>query len=149
MNTEIKNTMDQYADEVRRRWGDTDAYKESERRTVDYTARDWGDLSEGMDAVMAGFAALKADGATPDSEQAKAQVEALKAFITDRMYTCTDEILAGLGQMYVADEQFLKNIDRRGEGTAAYIAACIRSFCDRQNSIAKSGICSQSGEIGE
>jgi hypothetical protein len=78
---------------------------------------------------MAGFAELKADGASPDSEQSRRQVEKLKQFITEKMYTCTDEILAGLGQMYVADERFTKNIDKHGDGTAEYIGECINSYC--------------------
>ena len=57
------------------------------------------------------------------------QVEKLKQFITGRMYTCTDEILSGLGQMYVADERFTKNIDKHGEGTAAYVSECIKRCC--------------------
>lgn len=119
----------QYAKEVRERWGETEAYKECERRTAKYTADDWNDLSAGMDAIMAGFAALKANGAAPDDEPARLQVEKLRQFITDRMYTCTDEILSGLGQMYVADDRFKKNIDKHGEGTAAYIGECIKSYC--------------------
>lgn len=117
-----------YAKEVRECWGDTEAYKESERRTAGYSQSDWNTLYDGMDAIMAGFAELKAEGASPDSEQACMQSEKLKHFITDNMYTCTDEILAGLGQMYVSDERFKKNIDKHGEGTAAYISECIKSY---------------------
>ena len=118
----------QHENEVRERWGDTEAYKESARRTADYTAADWNELSAGLDAIMKGFAGLAAEGAAPDDEQACAQVEQLKQYITERMYTCTDEILSGLGDMYVADERFRKNIDRHGEGTAAYVGECIRSY---------------------
>ena len=119
----------QYAKEVRERWGDTEAYKECERRTADHTADDRNELSAGMDAIMAGFAALKANGTDPDDEPARLQVEKLRQFITDRMYTCTDEILSGLGQLYVADERFTRNIDKHGEGAAAYVSECIKSYC--------------------
>ena len=78
---------------------------------------------------MEGFAELKTEGFAPDDEPARLQVEKLKQFITERMYTCTDEILAGLGQMYVADERFTKNIDKHGEGTAEYVSACIKICC--------------------
>lgn len=115
-----------YEKEVRERWGDTGAFKESERRTANYTATDWSELSAGMDAIMAEFAELKADGVASDDERARLQVEKLKRFITDRMYTCTDEILSGLGQMYVADDRFKKNINKHGEGTAEYISECIQ-----------------------
>ena len=120
---------DQYTKEVRECWGDTEAYKESEQRTTNYTESDWNELSAGMDAIMAGFAELKNEGVAPDDERVRLQVEKLKQFITERMYTCTDEILSGLGQMYVADERFTKNIDKHGDGTAEYTAACIKSYC--------------------
>lgn len=119
----------QYAKEVRARWGDIEAYKESAQRTADYTSADWSELRAGMDAIMAGFAELKAEGVAPDAEPARLQVEKLKQFITDRMYTCTDEILSGLGQMYVADARFTKNIDKHGSGTAAYTGECIKCYC--------------------
>ncbi len=120
---------DRYTNEVRERWGDTAAYKESEKRTANYTAADWSELSSGMDAIMKGFAELKGNGVAPDDESARLQVEKLKEFITERMYTCTDEVLSGLGQMYVADDRFTKNIDKHDTGTAEYTAECIKSYC--------------------
>ena len=119
----------QYEKEVRDRWGDTGAYKESERRTADYSADDWSELSAGMDAIMTGFAELKTEGISPDAEPARQQVEKLKQFITERMYTCTDDILSGLGQMYVTDDRFTKNIDKHGEGTAVYVSESIKCYC--------------------
>ena len=118
-----------YAKEVRERWCETEAYRESERRAANYSQSDWDALYNGMDAIMAGFAGLKAERVSPDSEQARLQVEKLKQFITDNMYTCTDEILAGLGQMYVADERFTKNIDKHGECTATFISEAIKEYC--------------------
>lgn len=122
----------QYADEVRERWGVTEAYRESERRAANYSQSDWDALYDGMDVIMAGFAELKADGASPDSERTHLQIEMLRQFITENMYTCTDEILAGLGQMYVADERIKKNIDNHGEGTSAYISECVKSYLNRR-----------------
>lgn len=128
MINDYENPKQQYSDEVRERWGDTEAYRESERRTAGYSQSDWNALYDGIDAIMAGFAELKADGASPDSERTHLQVEMLRQFITENMYTCTDEILAGLGQMYVADERFTKNIDKHGDGTAEYIGECIKRY---------------------
>lgn len=128
MTNDYENPKQQYSHEVRERWGDTEAYKDSERRTANYSQSDWNALYDGMDAIMAGFAELKSEGASPDSEEARLRVEKLKHFITENMYTCTDEILAGLGQMYVADERFTKNIDKHGEGTAAYISECVKCY---------------------
>ena len=84
-------------------------------------------------AIFAEFAALKNSGATADSAAASAAtlalVAKLQAHITENYYTCTDEILAGLGKMYVCDERFKKNIDKYGDGTAEFAAEAIGMFC--------------------
>lgn len=110
----------QYEKEVKQRWGETSAYKEYRAHNTDI---DKALLL--LEAVLEGFAEHKRSGASPDSELAKIQVKKLKQCITENFYTCTPEILAGLGQMYVADERFRNNIDRHGEGTADYISRCI------------------------
>lgn len=118
----------QYRIEASNRWGDTEAYKESERRTANFSQNDWDALSAGIDEIMASFARLKATGVAPDDEPALLQVEKLKQFIIDKMYNCTDDILAGLGQMYITDERFTNNIDKHGQGTAEYVCECIKSY---------------------
>ena len=77
-------------------------------------------------AIFAEFAASKDSGKSADSSEAQALVAKLQAHITANYYTCTDEILAGLGKMYVADERFKKNIDKYGEGTAEFAAEAIK-----------------------
>ena len=123
MKNEYEALKNKYAEEVKQRWGDTAAYRESEERGTDFVK-----AAPLLDAVMEGFAELDRSGMAPDSEPAKMQVEKLQRCITDNFYTCTDEILAGLGEMYVADERFRKNIDKHGEGTAAYISKCIKQY---------------------
>ena len=81
-----------------------------------------------MMAIFAEFAACKASGASAYSDEAQALVAKLQAHITENYYTCTDEILAGLGKMYVADERFKKNIDRYGDGTAELITEAIETY---------------------
>lgn len=81
--------------EARERWRSTPAYKEYAEKTRDYSQQKWAGIAEGLDRIMAEFA------------------------------SCTDEILAGLGRMYVADACFKKNIDRHAEGTAAFICEAI------------------------
>ena len=116
-------STDKYTNEVRQRWGNTEAYKESRQRNADTDK-----AVKALDAVLGRFAGLHRNGTAPDDEPAKIQVEKLRQCITDNFYTCTDEILAGLGEMYTADERFKNNIDKHGEGTAEYISACIRSY---------------------
>ena len=120
--------MTNYETEARSRWANTDAYREYEQKTKNYTKEKWVAANDGMMAIFAEFAACKASGASADSAEAQALVAKLQAHITANYYTCTDEIIAGLGKMYVADERFKKNIDKYGEGTAAFAANAIAVY---------------------
>ena len=117
--------INDYESEARSRWGNTEAYYEHEQKTKNYTKEKWVEANNGLMAIFAEFAACKASGASADSAEAQALVAKLQTHITENYYTCTDEILAGLGKMYVADERFKKNIDKYGEGTAEFAAAAI------------------------
>ena len=116
---------DNYSTEARERWGDTDAYREHKDKTKNYTKEKWAEANDGLMAIFAEFAMCKNSGVSADSAEAQALVAKLQAHITTHYYTCTDEILAGLGKMYVADERFKKNIDKYGEGTAEFAAEAI------------------------
>ena len=115
--------------ETRTRWGDTSAYSEHEQKTKNYTKEKWAEANDGLMAIFAEFAACKESGASADSTESQALVAKLQAHITENYYTCTDEILAGLGKMYVADERFKKNIDKYGKGTAVFAATAIEVYC--------------------
>lgn len=118
--------MSNYETEARARWGDTDAYCEHAEKTKIYTEEKWDFVAQGMDAVFTRFAACKTG---VDSAEAQALVAELQCYITEHFYRCTDEILYGLGQMYVADERFKKNIDKHGDGTAEFVCNAIAAFC--------------------
>ena len=118
-----------YKNEARSRWGNTDAYREHEQKTKSYTKEKWAEANDGLMTIFAAFAACKQGGANTDSAEAQALVVKLQAHITENYYTCTYEILAGLGKMYVADERFKKNIDKYGEGTAEFAAEAIAIYC--------------------
>ena len=124
--------MKNYENEARERWGNTDAYREHEQKTKNYTKEKWAEANDGLMAIFAEFAALKNNGAAADSAEAQALVAKLQAHITANYYTCTDEIFAGLGKMYVCDERFKKNIDKHGEGTAEFAAEAIAIFCQEK-----------------
>ena len=113
--------LEQYKAEAKEKWGKTDAYKEYEQRGK----------HDQNDAMMAIFAEVgQVLHLDPASEEAQALVSKLQQFITDNYYTCTKQILRGLGQMYVADERFKTNIDRAGgEGTAEFVAKAIEIYC--------------------
>ena len=121
--------MKNYETEVRERYGGTAAYLEHEQKTKNYTKEKWAEANNGLMAIFAEFAVCKENGAIADSAEAQALVAKLQAHITENYYTCTDEILAGLGKMYVADERFQKNIDKYGGGTAEFSFAAIEVYC--------------------
>ena len=118
-----------YEIEACERWGDTSAYREHEQKTKNYTKEKWAEANDGLMAIFAEFAACKKNGVSADSVEAQTLVAKLQAHITENYYTYTDEILAGLGKMYVADERFKKNIDKYGDGTAEFASEAIEVYC--------------------
>ena len=114
--------FEKYKAEAKEKWGKTEAYQEYEKRNKGDAAAD------GLMAVFSEFGALL--GADPAAEQVQAKVAKLQQFITDHYYTCTKQILQGLGQMYVADARFKENIDRAGgPGTAEFVRQAIEVYC--------------------
>ena len=124
--------MENYKTEARERWGNTDVYREHEQKTKNYTKEKWAEANDGMMAIFAEFAVCKQNGAEADSDEAQVLVIKLQAHITANYYTCTDEILAELGKMYVADERFKKNINKYGDGTAEFVSNSIVVFCQEK-----------------
>ena len=120
--------MKSYETEARERYGNTATYIEHEQKTKNYTKEKWADANDGLMAIFAEFSVCKNSGMSADSDEAQALVAKLQAHITANYYTCTDEILAGLGKMYVADERFKKNIDKYGEGTAEFVSEAITEY---------------------
>ena len=123
--TEFEEAKARYADEARERWGNTDAYRQSTKRAASYGKADWARISAEMKSVFEGFAKLV--GTAPDSPEAKALVRRWQEVITSNFYDCGDETLLGLASLYEADERFAQNIDKAGEGTAAFMTAAIRA----------------------
>ena len=121
--------MTNYETEARERWGNTDAYREHEKKTKNYTKEKWAEINDGLMSIFAKFAECKNAGLAPNAPEVQSLVVKLQDYITQNYYTCTNEILAGLGQMYVADERFKKNIDKHGEGTAEFAADAIEVYC--------------------
>lgn len=124
---EIEDQKNKYKTEVEQRWGHTDAYKESAQKTASYGKNEWDNVLGGMEDLMARFAELRTGD--PASAEAQALAAQWQQYITDHFYTCTKEILAGLAQMYICDERFKANIDRHGEGTAAFMAKVLGEYC--------------------
>ena len=115
--------------EVQERWGNTDAYHEYAGKTRDYGKDKWSRLAADLDHIFHEFALCMKNSDTPDTEEVQKLVKKLQCHITENYYTCTNEILFGLGQMYAADERFRNNIDKHAEGTAAYVREAIACYC--------------------
>ena len=133
MQVKRRTNMDNnYKTEVCERYGNTSAYSEHEQKTKNYTKEKWAEANDGLMAIFAEFAVCKNSGVSADSDEAQALVAKLQAHIAANYYTCTDEILAGLGKMYIADERFKKNIDKCGDGTAEFAAEGIRIYVENK-----------------
>ncbi len=119
----------EYAAEAKARWGNTDAWKESQRRDQGRTQEEQAELMEEMNAIFCRFAAMVCTD--PADPAVQAALEAWRMFIDTHYYPCSEEILAGLGQMYVEDARFRQNLNRFGPGTAELISAAIAVRCGR------------------
>lgn len=128
-NKDYELAQKQYETEAKEKWGKTDAYQEYTDKTKDYSKEQQQSAIDGLDDVFAEFSKCMQDGVTPDSDEAKALVEKLQNHITNNFYTCTNQILSGLGQMYVCDERFTNNIDKHGKGTAEFVNKAIIEYC--------------------
>lgn len=129
MNAFRNDEINQYRDEVKQRWGHTKAYAEHEANNKNQSQDAQAAKAAQLDAVFALFAQCMAGGNKADSDAAMALAGKLQDCITANYYTCTKQILAGLGQMYTADERFRQNIDRHGEGTAQFVSDAIANYC--------------------
>ena len=122
-NSEIERMKEQYADEVKERWGNTKAYEESVQKATNRSD------TEGMKLLLKEFSKhLQED---PGSDEVQELVRRWQQLITKQYYECTDEILLGLGQMYVADERFLEFMDQYGKGTAQLVCDGIGIYCKK------------------
>jgi DNA-binding transcriptional MerR regulator len=115
----------EYEEEAKERWGDTDAYAQSVRRTSSYTKADWENINDEADGIYDRFVGLMDAGNAPGDAQTAKVVDAHRAHISRWFYECSPEIHAGLGVMYVQDPRFTENIDKHGTGLAQYMSDAI------------------------
>ena len=130
-NSEFENERKKYSVEAQEKWGETSAYKEHQKKTSSYSSEKWGQIDKEMSFIFSEFAECVKNNLQPENEKAQNLVQKWQNFITENMYTCTKEILAGLGEMYSADERFKNNIDKSGEGTAEFMTKAIHIFCKK------------------
>ena len=119
-----------YAAKAKEQWGDTDAYREFEKKTAGYSDAQQAALGGGIMRIFAEFGEMRER--SPADADVQAQVQKLMDCITENFYTCTKPILASLGEMYRAGGEMTENIDAAGgAGTAAFAARAIAIFCGK------------------
>ncbi|WP_328670657.1 MerR family transcriptional regulator [Streptomyces sp. NBC_00328] len=123
---------EEHAEEAERRWGGTETYAESQRRTARYTKDDWKRMQAEVAAWGERYDALMAAGERPDGVRAMDMAEEHRQHITKWFYTCTYEIHRGLGDMYVADERFKAFYDSMRPGLAGHLRDAITANAARQ-----------------
>jgi DNA-binding transcriptional MerR regulator len=123
---------DQYEEEVQERWGETDAYQESKRRTSSYRKEDWQRIKAEQEDIGNRFVAALQSGVPADSEQAMDIAEAHRQSITRNFYECSPEMAAGLGRMYVEDERFTATYEAMAPGLAQYVSTAVQANAARQ-----------------
>lgn len=132
MNFEVfdTNEIEQYKAEVKSKWGNSKAYQEYEQRVVSHSEHN---DSKFVNEIMSLFTDLGAMKQLPPTDKAvQEKIAALQAYINENFYTCSNDILKELSEMYVCDDRFKKNIDRfGGEGTAKFVREAIFVYCEK------------------
>lgn len=122
--------LDEYAAQAKESWGKSPQWAEYERKSAGRSKEDEAAMGERLMELFVPFGRMAADGADPACDEARAQVKAVQDFITEHMYTCTDEVLAALGKLYGGGGDFTRNIDEAaGPGAAEFAAAAIEAYC--------------------
>ena len=128
---EIKNHQEKYKEETEKRYGNSDAYKESKHKTSKYSKNDWERIMGEMGSIYEELAKLM--DKNPEDDEVQVLVEKWRTHINDNFYNCTIEIFRGLALMYVADERFSKNIDKYGQGLAQFLSDAMNIYCNNNS----------------
>ena len=120
--------INKYNAEAKEKWGNTSKYKEYEEKSKNRSKQEAEDINDRFMNIFSEIGKLK-DLSVKD-EKVQEKIKELQQFITENYYTCTNEILYSLGQMYVNDERFKNNIDNAGgEGTSKFVCEAISVYC--------------------
>lgn len=122
----------QYEDEVKERWGETPAYRQSNERMKRYTPADMERLKAEGAEVQVRYLALMDAGIPADSPQAAEVAESHRAHFHKWFYDCSPEMLKGVSNLWVNDPRFTKNIDKVREGLAAYQYAAVQAWASKK-----------------
>jgi DNA-binding transcriptional MerR regulator len=120
-----------YEDEARERWGDSEAYRESARRTKRYAKKDWEQIKAEGAQIQHELVAQMEAGRAPTDPAVMDVAERHRGYITRWFYPCSYEIHRGLGELYVSDPRFTENIDKLRPGLAAFTRDALRANAER------------------
>ena len=124
---------ERYAAEAKKKWGGTDAYKEFSQKTADKTPAQMRSTGDGLMDIFARLGQFRDQD--PAASEVQALIEKLRQYITDHYYTCTPQILRGLGMMYAAGDEMNENIDKAGgPGTGEFVCRAIQIYCNSKTS---------------
>lgn len=122
--------IDEYSERAKEQWGKTEAYKQFEEKSKDWTEETTKDIANDFMKMFVVFGSMKEKD--PASAEVQEQVKKLQDYITEHFYNCTTQILSGLGRMYNGGGEFTENIDKAGgEGTADFTAKAIEIYCGK------------------
>lgn len=126
--SKIEEHQNKYAKEVKMKYGNTSAYKESIKKTSKYTKEDWENLSKNWDEIYKTLANLT--DRDPDDKEVQEAIHMYRSYISNNFYDCTLEIFRGLGDLYINDERFTANIDKYKVGLSKFLREAIIVYCD-------------------
>ena len=124
----VKKHQEKYKEETEKRYGKSNAYKESQEKTSKYSKNDWNDIIKEANLIYIELAKLM--DRDPSDEKVQGLIEKWRNHITTNFYNCTIEIFRGLALMYIGDERFTKNIDKYGDGLAQFMSDAMNIYCD-------------------
>ncbi|MCC5425285.1 MerR family transcriptional regulator [Clostridium botulinum] len=126
--TEIEEHQRKYSEEVKEKYGNTSAYKESNEKTSKYTKEDWSNIMKDWDIIYKKLANLM--DKNPDDKEVQEYIHQSREHISKNFYDCAPEIFRGLGEIYVNDERFTANIDKYKTGLSKFLRDAINVYCD-------------------
>lgn len=128
---DLNEKINEYSAEVKERWGDTIQYKEYKEKSKNRTKQDFENINDIFMNIFSELGELK--HLSVEDEKVQEKIKLLQDFISKNYYTCTNEILYSLGQMYVNDERLKNNIDKvAGDGSAQFVCKAISIYCSKQ-----------------
>ena len=125
----MSGDFEKYGNESGQKWGKTKEYAEYLEKSQSYSPQQFSNINSGLEDIFADFAQLLKKGSQADSSEAQALVKKLQNYISENYFSCSNEVLSGLGKMYVGDDRFKKNIDKNHTGTAEFVCSAIKIYC--------------------